>query len=57
MLWVEVAITAGICEEFFYRGWLIALFGHYFFSSVWVGWFLSSICFGIAHAYQGPLEC
>jgi uncharacterized protein len=52
MVWVVVAITAGICEEFLYRGWLLTLIGHYF-SSVWVGLILSSICFGIAHAYQG----
>jgi membrane protease YdiL (CAAX protease family) len=52
MWFVAVALTAGICEEFLYRGWLLTLLGHYF-SSMWVGLIVSSICFGFAHAYQG----
>ncbi len=51
-IWVVVALTAGICEEFLYRGWLLSLFGHAL-GSVWVGLVVSSIVFGAAHAYQG----
>lgn len=51
-LWVLVSVTAGLCEEFLCRGWLLA-----FFSSalgfVWVGLLVSSILFGFAHSYQG----
>src|SRR5271165_2869987 len=52
MLYVVVAFTAGFCEEFLYRGWLMTLVGNAF-SSMWAGLIASSICFGIAHAYQG----
>jgi len=51
-IWVVVALTAGICEEFLYRGWLLNLFGNAL-GSVWVGLAISSIVFGAAHAYQG----
>jgi membrane protease YdiL (CAAX protease family) len=52
-LWfVPVAATAGICEEFLYRGYaftvLTALTG-----SVLAGVVLSSLAFGLGHAYQG----
>lgn len=53
--WWLVCITAGICEEVVYRGFLL----HYFhglpfhWSLTWalVG---SSVSFGIGHLYQGP---
>ena len=48
-----VSITAGICEEIIYRGFMIAYlmaFGMPF----WVAGLVSSIAFGFAHAYQGP---
>ena len=49
---VPVAFTAGICEEFLYRGYalttLAALSGQ-----VWLGVVLSTLAFGVAHAYQG----
>jgi CAAX protease family protein len=51
-LWILVAITAGFCEEFLYRGWLLNLTGA-FFHSVWIGLLISSIFFGFAHIYQG----
>jgi CAAX protease family protein len=51
-LWVLVSLTAGLCEEFLYRAWLLL-----FFSSalgfVWAGLLVSSIFFGFAHSYQG----
>jgi uncharacterized protein len=51
-LWVLLSITAGICEEAVYRGYLqkqfIALT-----RSVPVGIILSALAFGLAHSYQG----
>jgi uncharacterized protein len=51
-VWVLVSITAGVCEEFLYRGWLLSLFSAAL-GSVWLGLLISSILFGFAHAYQG----
>jgi hypothetical protein len=51
-LWMLVAITAGICEEGLFRGYLqrqlIAFTGN-----VPAGLILSAIVFGAGHAYQG----
>jgi uncharacterized protein len=49
---IPLALTAGFCEEFLYRGWLLNLTG-YAFKSIWVGLLISSILFGFAHLYQG----
>jgi membrane protease YdiL (CAAX protease family) len=46
-----VAVTAGICEEIVYRGFLIAYLA--VFMSVWFAAVLGGIGFGLAHAYQG----
>jgi membrane protease YdiL (CAAX protease family) len=51
-VWVVVSITAGICEEVLYRGWLLSFFAATL-GSVWLGLLISSIIFGFAHAYQG----
>jgi membrane protease YdiL (CAAX protease family) len=45
-----LAITAGICEEILYRGFLIAYLGAYM--PVAAAWALSTAAFGLAHAYQ-----
>lgn len=49
---VPVAFSAGICEEFLYRGYALTTIanvsGH-----VWLGVVLSTLAFGLAHAYQG----
>ena len=51
-VWVVLSITAGICEEAIYRGYLqkqfIALT-----RSVPTGIILSALAFGLAHSYQG----
>ena len=50
--WVALAVTAGICEEATYRGYLLTRMRR--FSKSWVTpvmW--SSLSFGIAHSYQG----
>ncbi len=51
-VWIVVSITAGVCEEILYRGWLLSLFAAAL-GSVWLGLLVSSILFGLAHAYQG----
>ena len=45
-------MTAGVCEEVLYRGWLLSLVAATL-GSVWLGLLISSIIFGFAHAYQG----
>lgn len=47
-----LAITAGVCEEFVYRGFSIAAFSKSGIP-VWLVVIVSSILFGLAHAYQG----
>jgi uncharacterized protein len=46
-----VAPTAGFCEEFLYRGYLLAQLCRYFHSVAWA-WIISSVAFGMAHSYQ-----
>lgn len=47
-----LAITAGICEEFLYRGFVFAALSHASVPS-WAVLLVSSVMFGLAHAYQG----
>ena len=49
-----VALTAGICEEILYRGWLVSFLGA-LFGSIWIGMIAAAAVFGIGHAYQGRL--
>lgn len=46
-----VAPTAACCEEFLYRGYLLAQLSQWFDSPAW-GCAVSSVAFGMAHAYQ-----
>lgn len=46
-----LSITAGICEELLYRGWMIWYLAHAM--NPWLAAALSSVIFGVAHAYQG----
>lgn len=48
---VGLSVTAGICEELLYRGFLVWVLQHW----VGLGWAaaVSVIVFGAAHAYQG----
>lgn len=48
-----VAPTAGLCEEFLYRGYLLRQLSAWLGSPLWA-WALSSLSFGLAHVYQGP---
>jgi membrane protease YdiL (CAAX protease family) len=47
-----LAITAGLCEEFLYRGFVMAVLAHIGFP-VWGAVLVSSVMFGLAHLYQG----
>ncbi len=46
-----LSLSAGICEEILYRGFLMWFIGSYF--GVLPAILLSSVAFGIAHSYQG----
>ena len=50
--WVGLSVTAGICEEIIYRGFMITTLAVLF--GPWPAVGLSSLAFGLAHAYQGP---
>ena len=52
-LWVLLALSAGICEEAIYRGYLQRQFSA-IARNIPVGIFLSAALFGVSHAYQGP---
>jgi len=47
-----LAVTAGLCEEFLYRGFVMAALGHVGFP-IWAVVLVSSVMFGLAHLYQG----
>lgn len=50
---VALSITAGICEEFIYRGVLMAALTVHI--GLWPAAVVSSVIFGFGHAYQGPV--
>ncbi|HWC98144.1 MAG TPA: type II CAAX endopeptidase family protein [Candidatus Sulfopaludibacter sp.] len=50
--WVALCVTAGICEEAVFRGYLQPQFGGLTGSSA-AGILLSAVIFGAGHAYQG----
>ena len=47
-----LAPTAALCEEFLYRGFLLAQLTQWLRSGAWA-WVASSVAFGLAHVYQG----
>ncbi len=51
-LWIALSVTAGICEEMIFRGYLQRQFLA-LTKSVPAGILLSAAAFGAAHAYQG----
>ncbi len=54
ILWVFVAITAGVCEETAFRGYLMTRLRMLHGLNSWVvPTILSSLAFGICHSYQG----
>lgn len=51
-LWILLSITAGICEEAIYRGYLQRQFSG-LTRNVAAGILLAAVAFGASHAYQG----
>lgn len=51
-LFRALSVTAGVCEELLFRGFLIWYLGHY--TGIIQAALLSSLAFGVGHAYQGP---
>jgi len=47
-----LAVTAGVCEEFVYRGFVMAALSRADLAA-WMVLAISSLLFGLAHAYQG----
>jgi len=52
LLYLALAITAGLCEEFLYRGFAMAALSHVGLQA-WAVVLVSSVLFGLAHSYQG----
>jgi membrane protease YdiL (CAAX protease family) len=52
VLFLVLSISAGICEELVFRGYLQQQFGR-MGRRVWVGVALSALVFGAAHGYEG----
>ena len=52
-LYLVLALTAGICEEIIFRGYLQKQFAGITGSAGW-GLVIQGIAFGAAHGYQGP---
>ena len=50
-----VSVTAGVCEEVVFRGFLTAYLMSWLGVPFWGAALLSSLGFGLAHMYQGPL--
>jgi len=50
--YLALAITAGLCEEFIYRGFAMAALAHVGLQA-WAVVLISSVLFGLAHSYQG----
>ena len=50
--YLALAITAGLCEEFLYRGFAMAALAKAGLSA-WLVVLVSSVLFGLAHSYQG----
>jgi len=56
LLWIVVSISAGICEEFVFRGYFQKQFAA-FTHSRWIALVLQALLFGISHGYQGIEAC
>jgi hypothetical protein len=56
LLWIAVSISAGICEELVFRGYLQRQF-EAFTHSRWIALMLQGALFGISHGYQGVEAC
>lgn len=52
LVWIALCATAGMVEEFVFRGYLLQQFAS-LRGKVWVGVVASSLLFGAAHGYEG----
>jgi membrane protease YdiL (CAAX protease family) len=52
LAWIVLCVTAAICEEFIFRGYLQLQFAR-MSHRVWVGVVASAVVFGFAHGYEG----
>lgn len=52
LLFSALAVTAGVCEEFLYRGFAMASLTHANLPA-WSAVLISAVLFGLAHLYQG----
>lgn len=50
--WIALSITAGICEELIFRGYLQQQFSA-LTRRAWLGVAISALIFGLAHGYEG----
>jgi hypothetical protein len=55
-LWVLLSMSAGVCEELVFRGYLQRQFLAWT-GSPWIAVLLQSVIFGISHGYQGAMAC
>ena len=55
ILWIALSVSAGICEETLYRGYLQKQFAA-LTNSLIAGLVMSGVAFGLSHAYQGPRQ-
>jgi len=51
--WIALSVTAGICEEILFRGFLFFYFQQIWGQPLWLALVGSSAVFGLAHIYQG----
>lgn len=55
--WILVSLSAGVCEEILYRGFITHYFSGSLGATISLGtvgaWLTASLFFGFAHAYQG----
>jgi hypothetical protein len=55
--WILVSLSAGVCEEILYRGFVTHYFAGSLSATISLGtvgaWLAASLFFGLAHAYQG----
>lgn len=55
--WILVSLSAGVCEEILYRGFVTQYFSGSLGATISLGtvgaWLAASLFFGLAHAYQG----